>query len=136
MSADVRREALHLAVQSWGEPNGEWYATQQADAVISIAREFEAYLSGEPQPDAGNDTPEAPTAVQASDFVRSFQDFSRRVQHAPIVLRAALDWVDRAHLSNTSGPENWRNWADDHDVNLINAVLALKGLPPLERKQP
>lgn len=60
----------------------------------------------------------------------------RSIKHAPKILAAAFEWVNRAHLENPGGPENWRNWSDEHDQNLINAVLAYRGLPLLEVKKP
>lgn len=122
LKAQHRRDnALHHARKTW--PVIATCADEQAHQVTLIAQAFDRFLADgavHEVPDAPEDAaPEAP-----AELIRS------------TVMRAALAWVDRAHLQNPSGLENWRNWSDDHDQALINAVLAYRGLPPLEVKKP
>lgn len=123
LKAQHRRDnALHHACKSWGKPDDATDADGHALDVLVVAAAFDRFLADgtvHEVPDAPEDAaPEAPT-----ELIRS------------TVMRAALAWVDRAHLRNPSGLENWRNWSDEHDQALINAVLAYRGLPPLERRE-
>jgi hypothetical protein len=133
-----RLEALHHARKAWGEQTIATGADEQARGVLIVAQAFERFL-------ADGTVHEIPTVPQQDDGAAPTSHLPRATPGGwgPLtwatlqpVLNAALAWVDHAHLKNPSGPENWRNWVDDHDVTLIDAVLAYRGLPPLERKLP
>lgn len=118
-----RREALHHARKTWKVIAGS--PEEQARQLITIAQAFERYLVG----DTGR-TPDPEPVVPVTPDLHA-TDAGRRA-----VMNAAMTWVERAHLRNASGLENWRNWADDHDVHLINAVLRYRGMPPIESEKP
>jgi len=141
-SEDLRREGLREAVISWGPAVGDF--DKHARQVTLLARVFTNFLAAgtvrvqgearEPAQDVPVPVP-VPVPPEVSAHLRDLKnDFNRVTTQGPAVIEAALRWTDRAHLKNASGPENWRNWADDHDIALINAVLAYRGMEPLERK--
>lgn len=124
-----RQEALHQARKSWGGTMSE-DVDRHALNVTRLAQAFEKYLTdGTVHPATEDRAP-----LEASPNPVEGRRFSHSHVQTAAVLDAALVWVDRAHLHNPSGSENWRNWANEHDIALINAVLAYRGLPPLERK--
>jgi hypothetical protein len=128
-----RVDALHHARKSWGGTMSE-DADRHARSITTIAQAFDRFLAdgtAHEVPTVADDDP-AP-AVDVT--YQPLADMVRGIKHAPKILAAAFEWVDRAHLKNPGGPENWRNWSDDHDQALINAVLAYRGLPPLEREK-
>lgn len=129
----TRAEALHHARKSWAAAcDVGQNVTDHARSVTRIAQAFEKYLTdGTVHPADGGRAP-----LEASPTPVSERRFSYPHVQTVAVLDAALAWVDQSRTHNPSGPENWRNWADDHDVDLINAVLAYRGLPPLERVKP
>lgn len=130
-----RADALHHARKSWGGTMSE-DPDRHARNVTTIAAAFDRFLAD----GTVHEVPDAPQEGEADPVGepivthQPLADMVRGIKHAPKILAAALQWVDESHTNNLGGPENWRNWADDKDVNLINAVLAYRGLPPLERK--
>lgn len=130
-----RAEALGFASRSWPAAcDVGQNVADHARSVLRVAEAYERYLTDGTVPPApeGRETLEAPpTPVAGREATRDTPTALRSA-----VLNAALAWVDEAHLENTVGLDNWRNWADGHDVTLIDAVLAYRGLPPLERKLP
>jgi hypothetical protein len=142
----LRENALHHARKAWGEAGEGSYPNQHADDIVLIAQTFERYLRGEALDRQDVKAPAAeeskselvsiPPVFGLANFGAALADLQRFSVNGPKVMTAALEWVDRAHLNNSAGLDYWRNWADDHDIKLIDAVLALKGLPPLERNKP
>lgn len=132
-----RREALHHAREAWGGTMSD-DADRHARHITTLAAAFDRFLADgavhqvPDEPQEGEADPAGEPAVTYQPLA----DVVRGIKHAPKILAAAIEWVDKSHMRNLGGPENWRNWADDHDVALIDAVLAYRGLPPLERKQP
>lgn len=114
----VRETALHHARKIY-LVNPHSNPHDRAEGVLVIARAFEQYLTGT-----------APTATE----VATLESGSEAGRAA--IFSAAMTWVEVAHLRNRSGLENWRNWADDHDILLINAVLTYRGMAPLEQEKP
>lgn len=134
----VRADALHHARKSWAAAcDIGQNVTDHARSVTRLAQAFERYLTdGTVHPaDEGRKPFEVPPEPVAGHGQPPLSEPTVK-QLGRAVTAAALRWVGRAHLKNPGGPENWRNWSDDHDVDLINAVLAYRGLPPLERKAP
>lgn len=134
----VRDNALHQARESWGPavPGEEF--NSHAEHVTKLAAAFAAFLTdgtvaGEQNADGGADEPSPYQPPPPPPGLPSLlTDWARVMRETPKVVEAAVRWVDAAHLQNTAGPNNWRNWADEKDVNLINAVLAYRGLEPIE----
>jgi hypothetical protein len=136
-----RAEALRHARKAWGGTMSE-DGDRHARNITALAQAFDRFLVDGTVHEVPDD------AADGASDVRDVRD--ARVEFADALVEAsqytweghrkvhaaALAWVDRAHLKNPSGLENWRNWSDEHDQNLIDAVLAYRGLPPLERKQP
>jgi hypothetical protein len=132
-----RAEALHHARKSWvAACDVGQNVADHARSVLRVAEAYERYLTDGtvPPAPAGREPFEAPPTPVAGrkDGPQSQDDV--KLGTIASVVDAALAWVDRSHTHNLGGPENWRNWADEQDVALINAVLAYRGLPPLERK--
>lgn len=137
----TRREALQQARKSWAAAcDVGQNVTDHARSVTRIAQAFERYLTdGTVHPaDEGREPLESGGPVQGRRYpdhsAGSDLEGTRAGRHA--VMNAAGTWVERAHLRNPAGLENWRNWADDHDVHLINAVLRYRGMPPIESEKP
>lgn len=119
----TRAEALHHARKSWGGTMSE-EVDRHARNVTTLAQAFERFLTD-------GTVHEVPTNPNA--------DAGAHREYEPLqidIINAALAWVDQSHTHNLGGPENWRQWADDHDKKLINAVLAYRGLPPLLSVKP
>lgn len=128
-----RADALHHARKAWGGTMSN-DADRHARDITVIAQAFERFLTDGTVHEVP-DGPEEEDAVLAVDDVPvARRETTRDTGLRSAIIDAALTWVDESHTNNLGGPENWRNWADDKDVNLINAVLAYRGLPPLERK--
>lgn len=123
-----RGDALHQARKSWGGTMSE-DADRHARNITTIAQAFDRFLAD----GTAHEMPDAPQEGGNADLEPPYGPTVREGRNG--IIKAALAWVDRAHLKNPMGPENWRNWSDDHDQDLIDAVLAYKGLPPLERKK-
>lgn len=121
-----RRQALAEACASWGGPDGQT-VTEHAHEVTRLAAAFAAFLTD----GAVHPNPNMPDESTPDESSGLFADLQRRAVHTPRVIAAALRWVDDAHENSLSGPENWRNWADDKDINLINAVREYRGLEPI-----
>jgi len=149
-----RFDALHEARKGWGAATAE-SAEQYAHRVTAIAAALDAFVAAGtvytiPDPPQPHREPAAPfppsgerldprthnrdTAEGLANLAETVQQNFHRLHWTPTVVAAAVAWVQRAHLNNLAGPENWRTWADDHDIDLINAVLNYLGKPDLERK--
>ncbi len=121
-----RGKALRYALKSWGA-RGTETPEVHADDVMAVARLFERYLTT-------GETYDPPTVKPAEPAVWPGPDFPGRPDIAAVIT-AAVIWADTAHFLNRSGPENWRNWSDTHDQNLINAVAVLTGRPQINVKE-
>jgi len=147
-SPEARREfALHEAVESWGRPEPEvgQDVESHAQLVTFLAATFAGFLAdgtvhdtpnalGDTQPDMPPEAEPQPHApFDPANPLASLTEWAQRMREAPNVVAAAAAWVDEAHENNQSGPENWRNWADDKDIRLINAVRIYRGQEPIDQ---
>lgn len=126
----IRAAALGLAVKAWSDPHG-LTSIEHAEKVAEVAGTFAAFLAD----DDGADDPgpcQPPPPSGLPGLPGMFADWARVMRETPKVVEAAVHWVDAAYLQNTTGLNNWRNWADEKDINLINAVLAYRGQEPLQ----
>ena len=118
----VRENALHHARKAW--PMMQEDASRQAAEVITIAQAFEKYLISAVEPEAAPE-PGPPAVPMEPTFRQARLD----------VVTAAIAWAEMAHFANPSGLENWRNWSDVPDQDLINAVAVLTGRPTIESRK-
>lgn len=115
-----RTDALQAAVRSWGEPGPRHTVELHAQFVTFLAEAFDMFLITGAVHGVKTAEPEPAHPDQQGTIIP--------------VIEAATAWVDHAHENNPAGPENWRHWADNHDIALINAVRAMRGQQPLEGK--
>lgn len=139
---ETRATALHLAARSWGEPDSGDAVDWHADNVTRLASMFADYIAaGTVYVDPTNPQREAVTlsdgeaapAAPSGPVIDGLFDTVRRVMNTQPILDAAFRWVDEAHTNNAAGPDNWRRWADDKDMRLINAVLRYRGQEPIDQ---
>jgi hypothetical protein len=137
-SRHVRQDALHHARKSWTAAC-DVNVADYIQSALRIAQAFEQFLLDGTVPPAPADRQplEAPPTPVASrkkpdSLTQSTGLTSRQLRND--IVAAAVIWVEDAHVNNSAGPDNWRAWADEKDINLINRVLAYLGMPLIDQE--
>lgn len=135
----ARPQALERAIAVWQAMPRATVASadEHARAVTTLAAAFTRFMTD----GTVHEIPDAPRQADAAESHRYREVQEARPDGVKLsviaeVVDAAKSWADRVHFMNPAGLENWRNWADEHDIKLLNAILAYEGLPPLEPKKP